>query len=204
MVIERQEEPSTCGSLLQRAVDGSADSWRQLVQVYGPVIYGWARRCGCQSADAADVMQNTLVSVAAALTRFHHDQPDGSFRGWLWMITRNKIIDQHRQASERGVGGTDALISIQQMPSGGTQHDCLPGEEPPGTLQSDMTTVRRRVLELLRDSFDPRQWRMFWETTALQRDPADVAAELGVSRWAVYKARARVLQRLKEEMSGLE
>jgi RNA polymerase sigma-70 factor (ECF subfamily) len=45
---------------------------------------------------------------------------------------------------------------------------------------------------------------MFWETTIETRDPADVAEEMGVSRWAVYKARARVLHRLQLEMKGLE
>ena len=33
--------------------------------------------------------------------------------------------------------------------------------------------------------------------------PADVAADLQVSVWAVYKARSRVLQRLREELDGL-
>jgi RNA polymerase sigma-70 factor (ECF subfamily) len=45
---------------------------------------------------------------------------------------------------------------------------------------------------------------MFWETTVEGRDPAHVAEEMGVSRWAVYKARARVLQRLQTQMSGME
>jgi DNA-directed RNA polymerase specialized sigma subunit len=31
-----------------------------------------------------------------------------------------------------------------------------------------------------------------------------VADEMGVSRWAVYKARARVLQRLQQQMDGIE
>ncbi len=56
----------------------------------------------------------------------------------------------------------------------------------------------------MRESFDPRSWRMFWETTIIGRDAAEVAKEMDVSRWAVYKARARVLQRLQQEMKGLE
>ena len=60
------------------------------------------------------------------------------------------------------------------------------------------------MLEMLRDSFDPKSWRMFWESAVEGREPADVAEEMGVSRWAVYKARSRVLQRLKREVEGLE
>lgn len=62
----RDREPSTSPSLLQSAKEGRSESWRKLAQIYGPVIYGWARRCGCQAADAADVMQETLASMTTA------------------------------------------------------------------------------------------------------------------------------------------
>lgn len=195
---EQREEPSTCPSLLRRAVDGDAESWRSVAQIYGPVIYGWARRCGCQSADAADVMQETLAAISRGLARFEPDCAASTFRGWLWTIARNKIRDHYRDATVRGVGGTDAQIALQQSPDAFDSH-ALDEHDPPSSFESDSTGIRQRTLVLIRDSFDRRQWRMFWETTIQQRDAGDVAEEMGVSRWAVYKARARVLQRLKQE-----
>jgi RNA polymerase sigma-70 factor (ECF subfamily) len=47
---------------------------------------------GFQSADAADIMQETLTAMSNALTRFE-SQPDTTFRGCLWTITRNKMRD---------------------------------------------------------------------------------------------------------------
>jgi len=195
------EEPSTSVSLLQRARQGDPDGWRRLAQIYGPVVYGWARKCGCQSADAADVMQDTLAAVAGALDRFDDGRPDATFRGWLWTIARNKIRDRARsRPDERPVGGTAAQLRLHDVAAS----EPIGNEAPPTDAASDAAEARGRLVELLRPEFDPRSWRMFWDTAVVGRSPADVADEMGVSRWAVYKARARVLQRIRQEMKGLE
>ncbi len=206
-------EPSTSVSLLERVQHGDGDAWKMLAQVYGPVVYGWARRAGCQSADAADVMQETFVAVSRAIGGFDHEIVDATFRGWLWTITRNKIRDQARRRATRqaagddAVGGTAALIAMSELPvpsaPADPQTDLSVSDLPPGDEKTEMAIVRRRMIEFLRQKFEPRTWQMFWETAVIGRDPDDVAAEMDVSRWAVYKARARVLHRLRSELAGL-
>lgn len=154
-------------------------------------------------------MQETFAAVAKALPTFDHQRPNATFRGWLWTITRNKIRDQARLDHANAVGGTEAQLRLDQVAdaddgSTASENGLGSESEPPSQLESDRASIRRRTLEMLRDGFDPRTWRMFWETAIGERDPADVAEEMGVSRWAVYKARARVLHRLRQEMSGLE
>lgn len=190
------DDCSTSLTLLQRARDGDADGWQQLVQVYGPTVYSWARQCGCQEADAADVVQDTFASVANALEDFDAQPTGATFRGWLWTIARNKVRDQARNASRQPpvVGGTDANLALQRVAQG----------QPPSSLEVDLSGARRRLVKLMEQDFDPRSWRMFWESTVIGRSPEDVAAEMEVSKWAVYKARARVLQRLKQRLEGLE
>lgn len=208
--MSRQDrEPSTSPTLLRSAKSGNGESWRQLAQIYGPIIYGWARRCGCQEADAADVMQDTLASMASAIDTFDHSGPGATFRGWLWTITRNKLRDRARREDWAGAGGTAANLQMQQItdPSGKdsfSSDSVFESADPPSEAQSDLHAVRLRALEMLREQFEPRSWKMFWETEALGRSPADVAEDLGVSKWAVYKARARVLSRLRQELQGLE
>ncbi|MFK8110917.1 MAG: RNA polymerase sigma factor [Rubripirellula sp.] len=198
--IQRTDEPSTSESLLQSARRGDAEGWRSLAQIYGPIIYGWARRCGCQSADAADVMQETLAAMTSALSSFDHQQPGSTFRGWLWTIARNKLRDRARKVKDVATGGTDANLHLQQIVDAQTDFDSL---DPPSQAGDDLASARSRALALLRESFDPRSWQMFWETAVQGRDPSHVAEEMGVSRWAVYKARARVLQRLQQKMEGI-
>lgn len=196
---EYRDEPSTNASILQRARQGDPQSWQTIAHLYGPIIYGWARRAGCQSADAADVMQDTLTAVATAITRFDYERDGATFRGWLWTITRNKIRDHARLVQEEAAGGTAAQQVLYQIAD---KPDAW--QEPPTSAQSDTAETRRRLIELLRQDFDPRSWKMFWETAVMGRQPVDVADEMGVSKWAVYKARARVLQRLQQDLAGLE
>ena len=68
------ESPVTRPSLLVRLRDASdAPAWAQFVQVYAPLIHGFGRRQGLQDADAADLTQEVLQTVAAAIRGLDYD-----------------------------------------------------------------------------------------------------------------------------------
>ena len=57
--------PTTRPSLLVRLRDGDdREAWRQFVELYAPLVYGFARRRGLQDCDAADLTQDVLQAVA--------------------------------------------------------------------------------------------------------------------------------------------
>src|ERR1700676_627202 len=86
-----QEFPATRASLLVRLRDGGdVGAWQEFVRLYAPVIYGFARKRGLQDADAADLMQDVLRSLSAAVHRLEYDPVRGTFRGWIFNITRTK------------------------------------------------------------------------------------------------------------------
>ncbi|RMF56503.1 MAG: sigma-70 family RNA polymerase sigma factor, partial [Calditrichaeota bacterium] len=90
---------STSTSLIVGIKSGQQDAWWRCTAIYTPLVYGWARQAGLQADDAADIVQEVFRSVAAHIDRFYRDKESGSFRGWLWTITRNKIHDHfHHQA----------------------------------------------------------------------------------------------------------
>ena len=66
---------------------------------------------------------------------------------------------------------------------------------------SDLT---RRALALLKTDFQPTTWQAFWQTTVENCPAPEVAKELQMSVAAVWKAKSRVMQRLREELSGLD
>lgn len=186
-------EPSTHRSLLERARAGSDDGWRTLVQGYGPVVYGWIRRCGVQSADAADVMQETFIAVSRSISRFDADRSGATFRGWLWTIAKNKLRDRQR----RDARGVATAI-------GGIDWDAVEQADPPSEIAEDKQAIQMRLLEVLRGSIEPKTWTMFYRVVVEGHDVAAVAEDMHVSRWNVYKARARVLRRLRQEIHGVE
>jgi RNA polymerase sigma-70 factor (ECF subfamily) len=186
----RGENPgSTATSLLDGVRRREAEAWRRLARLYGPLVYGWCRRVGLQATDADDVLQEVFLTVAARVAEFRHDAPDATFRGWLWAITRNKIGDHlRRQARQaQGAGGSEALQRLLQL-----------AEADPPSAPADLDGLCTRALDLIRPEFAERTWQAFWRVVVGRQAPADVAAELGLSRNAVYIARSRVLHRLRE------
>ena len=107
------EPPPTRPSLLVRLRDArDAQAWAQFVQVYAPLVYGFARRQGLQDADAADLTQEVLHTVARSISRLDYDPRRGSFRGWLFTVVRTRLSnfrDRWRTHPDRGSGDTDQV-----------------------------------------------------------------------------------------------
>src|SRR4051812_17853344 len=98
-----REPQTTRVSLLVRIRDrGDEEAWRQFVALYAPLVYGFARRRGLQDADAADLTQAVLRSVATAAGRLEYDPRRGSFRSWLFTVTRNPLITFLQRAEPAG------------------------------------------------------------------------------------------------------
>jgi DNA-directed RNA polymerase specialized sigma24 family protein len=76
-----QPLPDTRATLLARLRDpADADAWREFTRLYAGVVYGFARRRGLQDADAADLMQDVLRSVAGHVGPLEYDPARGRFR----------------------------------------------------------------------------------------------------------------------------
>jgi RNA polymerase sigma-70 factor (ECF subfamily) len=190
-------DPSS--SLLVRVRSKDQAAWERLVRLYTPLVYRWCRQNGLQAADAADVGQEVFQAVARKIGDFRRDSPRDSFRGWLRVITRNKLTDYRRSLHARAVaaGGTEAEALLRQ-----TAED-LPPPDPDSDAE-ELDLLVRKTVELIRGEFEDRTWRAFWGMAIDGRPAADVASELGISANAVYLAKGRVLRRLREELAGLE
>lgn len=189
---------STSSSLLQRAQDNDELAWERLCRLFGPTVYRFARRLGLPSEDAADIVQDVFAVVAGSLVSFDRSAPNSTFRGWLYVITRNKVRDRARFLSRRPetVPATDVRLDLTQ------QAENLADDDDSG----DSTETRRvvqRALELIQVEFERSTWRAFQRTAVEGASPADVARELEMTVGAVYKAKSRVLQRLRSELDGL-
>ena len=71
-------------SLLSRLKNwDDQESWRDFFDTYGKLIYGLAVKSGFTDAEAQDILQETLLSVAKRMPNFQYDPAIGSFKGWL-------------------------------------------------------------------------------------------------------------------------
>src|SRR6476659_5999706 len=91
------EIPPTRASLVLRLRDPRDEAaWREFVDLYGPLVYGFLRKQGLQDADAADLGQEVLGAVAGAVGRLEYDPQRGSFRNWLFTVVRRSLTKRRQ------------------------------------------------------------------------------------------------------------
>jgi RNA polymerase sigma factor (sigma-70 family) len=61
------------------------------------LIYAVAIKAGLSDAEAHDVVQETVVSVAKQMRADGYDRSKGTFKNWLFTITRRRIVDHLRR-----------------------------------------------------------------------------------------------------------
>ena len=190
--------PTTRTSLLLRLRDThDLPAWDQFVGLYAPLVYGFARRKGLQDADAADIAQDVLTSVAQQMRQWQYTPERGSFRGWLFTIARNRLKNWLASAARRmdGTGGDDNLEAIQSYPMPASDTADWDAEYARHVFHWAAAIVRQQVAE--------QTWQAFELTAVEGRSGTETAESLGMSVGAVYLARSRVMSRLKELVQGI-
>lgn len=189
----------TRASLLLRLRDPQdRAAWQQFVELYGSLVYGFARRHGLQDADAADLTQEVFLAVARMAGRWEYDPKRGSFRGWLHGITRHKIARflERRKSQPAASGGSHARLRLEEEPA--------PAPDDVAWEQEFQQHLFRLATDQVRDSFAPTTWQAFWRTAVEGKKAGEVASELGLSVGAVYVARSRVLARLADQVQAIQ
>jgi RNA polymerase sigma factor (sigma-70 family) len=186
------EIPATRASLLVRLRDPrDAAAWTEFVDLYAPLIYNYARKQGLQDADAVDLSQEVISTVAGAVGRLEYDPSRGAFRNWLLTVLWRKLANWRRAERLRSHASGDS--AVQKL----LEHQPAPNE-----IEVEWKSQWRRRLfewacgEARREVADTT-WQAFWRTAIDDQPGKQVAADLGMSVAAVYQARSRVLARLK-------
>jgi RNA polymerase sigma factor (sigma-70 family) len=194
------EANATRASLLVRIRnrdDGQA--WSQFVELYAPLVYGFARWHGLQDADASDLTQDVLQSVARAARNLDYDPARGSFRGWLFTIVRNKLRDlaARRCRQVHGTGDTNVQNLLDNQPA-------LEAEESAIWEQEHERRLFAWAGEQVSREVHSTTWQAFWLTAVEGKSGQDVADSLGMTVAAVYLAKSRVMQRLKHKVREVQ
>jgi RNA polymerase sigma factor (sigma-70 family) len=187
------EFPPTRASLLVRLRDPrDGAAWTEFVDLYAPLVYGYARKQGLQDADAADLCQDVLSAVAGAVGRLEYDPAKGAFRNWLFTVVRRKLSNWRRAQRNRPDGSNDTAA-----------HHLLEQCSAPQAGEAEWEAEWQERLfawacEQVRRDVADAAWQAFSRTVLHGQSCKQVAADLGLNVAAVYLARSRVLARLKE------
>ena len=203
MMAETDELLPTRWSLLSRLKNWDDQaSWQQFFDTYWKLIYGVAIKAGLTDAEAQDVVQETVITVAKNLDQLKMDPARGSFKGWLLHTTRWRIADQFRERTP-GPGPSPAghesprTDTVERVPDPtGPSLEAVWNEEWEKNLLAVAT-------ENVKNKVSPEEYQMFDLCSLRQCPVKEVAAKLGVKVWKVYFAQKQIASLLKKEVKQL-
>jgi RNA polymerase sigma factor (sigma-70 family) len=174
--------------------------WQEFFETYWRLIYSVARKAGLSDAEAQDVVQETVITVAKNISRY--DRTAGSFKGWLLHMTRWRIADQFRKrapANPRGSNRTrTGTATIERIPDpDGLDLEAAWQEE----WQQNLLTA---ALERVKRKVDARHYQIFDCAVLKEWPAAKVAKELRVNVAQVYLVKHRLSALLKREVRAIE
>ncbi len=200
-----QGSAATRSSLIHRLKDwGDAAGWQDFFDTYWKLIYAVAIKAGLSDAEARDVVQETVVAVARQMRAGGYDGERGSFKNWLCLITRRRIVDHFRRR-------TDPELKHVSRESTGSRTDTVARAPDPASLEVDgvwdeewRKNLLDAAVERVKRQVAPKQFQIFDLSVLRDLPVAEVTRLLRVNAAQVYLARHRVGRLIKREAKRLE
>jgi RNA polymerase sigma-70 factor (ECF subfamily) len=209
-IMHRHESIPTRASLLQRLKDlDDQSSWNEFYELYHDLIFSVARRAGLNEGEAAEVVQDTLVSVAKKMPGFTYDPAKDSFRGWLLTVTRWRILDQLGKRPRQGC--REPRVSARPLAEAETRTATI--ERVPDPAGPDLaaiweeeweTQVLQTALARIKRQVHPKHYQIYHLHMVLGQPVQEVARVLEVNAAQIYLAKHRVGNLVKKEVLKLQ
>ncbi len=201
--IERLAD-KTRQSLIQRLQDWQDQrSWDDFYRTYWRLIYSAALKTGLQEQEAWDVVQETILTVAKQSKKDIYNPERGSFKSWLWNITRWRINDRLRARLKEP-------IAMSGNQDGEEDHNPIENQEDISGKSFDkiwdeewQTNLMKAALERVKIKVSAQQFQIFDHHVLRDLSASEVKKKLGVSTAQVYLSKHRVGQVLKKEIQYL-
>ncbi len=184
-------------SLLDRlkVARANAPEWNQFEAIYRPLIRRWIGQVPGLGTEVDDVVQEVMLVLVREIPRFER-QRLGSFRAWLRKITVNRVRVYRRQRYRRPAVAADQTDTFLDQVA---DSNSLLAKQFDQEHDKHICNALRSAV---RPDFNQTTWDAFEQFAVEWRPAAEVARELGLTVNAVVKAKARVLNRLREEAGG--
>lgn len=177
-------------------------SWQEFFDTYWKLVYGVAIKSGLTEAEAQDVVQETMLSVAKHISRFKYDRNTGSFKRWLLNMTRWRIRDQIRRRETLAITSSEEtktktrLIEKVPDPMSLDLEELWEIEWEKNLLVAALGKVKRHL--------DPEKYQLFDFLVNKEWPSEKVAESFGISVDQVYLAKHRITGLIKEEVKRLK
>jgi len=181
-------------TLLARIKDPKdSDAWRQFERLYSPLLYRYARGRGLARHDAEEVRDQCLEVIVRKIGEFEYDRHKGGFKNWLFRMVSHKVTDLHRKRREVHADSKDLRALVDPEPT--------PDELWEQTWQYEHLKFG---VEQVRNEVAERDFQAFRMLVTDECSVAEVCRRLDLNPNQVYKAKARVLRRVREQLIAMD
>lgn len=176
-------------------------SWDEFYRTYWRLIFAVAKQAGLRDDEAWDTVQETVLTIAKQSRNGGYDPQKGSFKKWLWNITRWRIKDSlaKRPLETAPPRGDDSspVPDITALPD-------LNAESFERVWEREwQRNLIKAATERVKMQVNPKQFQIFDYCVLRGMGTAEVRRKLGVSLAQVYLARHRIGSLLKKEIEQL-
>ncbi|HEY5914079.1 MAG TPA: sigma-70 family RNA polymerase sigma factor [Verrucomicrobiae bacterium] len=192
-------------SLLTRLKDwDDQEGWREFFETYWKLIYSVALKAGLNETEAEDLVQDTVLVVARKMKNFHYDPAVGSFKNWLLLNVRSRIVDHLRRRRRRIVTACPAPEETARTPLVERQPDPDANRLEAVWEEEWNRRLTEVVLDRVKLQVSARHFQIF-DLYVLQAVPLrQIKETLGVSTAQVYVTKHRISALLRKEVQRLE
>ncbi len=185
-----RRDSQTHPSLLLRIRDRTdAIAWREFYDLYGPLLYAYAREQGLGHDDADDIRSSCYQTIVEKIGEFDYSQQKAGFRAWLRTMVVRRVID-HRRKRKPVLAHSDVLRNVSDdQPMLEEQFD---RQWYLHHLSYCVAQVGKRVRP---ETFDV--FRLLVEGDV---STEDICRKKGMSSDQVYQIKSRFLKLVRQEM----
>lgn len=183
-------------SLLSRLKNpADADSWGEFFNRYQAVVSNIARRRGLTEHEAEEVVMEVFLRVSQTIGGFRSRGRSGSFRSWLFQLTRWRAYDKvqdrlRKQSKDENIDKHEEQILVEAQQ----------GEE----LEKEAKKVLLDTLFHRLESSVPQKQLQAFRMMVVDEVPVEKVCELfKITPNFAYVIRHRVLAKLKAEAKKL-
>jgi RNA polymerase sigma factor (sigma-70 family) len=171
--------------LVERALKGDGAAWNAIVERYGALAFGTARRAGLDRDEAEDVMQAVFTSLVRSLGTL---RDSGALASWIATSARRAAWRAARRARATRTGA-----DLEQAATG------------VDLFAADAALERRVLVERALGAIDDRCGALLQALFLSAREPdyTSLAARFGIALNSVGPIRNRCLRRLLEALEAL-
>jgi RNA polymerase sigma factor (sigma-70 family) len=173
--------------LLRGCRAGDEFAWEQVIEKYRRLIYSIPLNFGLNADDAADIFQQTFISLIENLERL---RPDSNLGAWLTTVARRHALHRLRKRKREKPGVNEDIGDSEELLASVATESHVPFEQVQ-IIDQGLNRIGHRCRELLMALYFDSQQPTYEE----------IARRTNIAVGSVGPMRGRCLERLREVMS---